>query len=80
MDVLKAKQTTKQQPFIPLVELAIPEHATVSEVATLVNRKPFQIVADLMEIGIFVTFKEQLDFEIISRVVRKYGFIAKKAV
>jgi hypothetical protein len=43
------------------------------------SQKPFQIVADVMQLGVFATVKQTLDFEIISRVARKYGFIAKRA-
>ena len=53
---------------------------TVSELATALAQKPFRIIADLMEIGVFASVKQELDFETISRVARKYGFTAKRAV
>ena len=40
--------------------------------------KASQIIADVMQLGFFVTAKP-LDFKIISSVARKYGFIAKRA-
>jgi hypothetical protein len=60
-------------------ELMVPELPTVAELAALLKVKPFQIIADLMQLGAFVTVKHQLDFVIISKVVRKYGLIAKRA-
>jgi translation initiation factor IF-2 len=52
---------------------------TVSQLAALLGKKPFQIIADLMEIGVFASANQSLDFEAISKVARQYGFIAKKA-
>jgi hypothetical protein len=67
-------------PLPPIVgELVIPEQTSVSDLARLLSQKPFQIVADLMQFGIFATFKQTLDFQTISSVARKYGFIAKRA-
>ena len=61
-------------------ELVIPEPISVAELARLLHQKPFQIVADLMQFGVFASAKQMLDFKTISSVARKYGFIAKRAV
>ena len=68
-------------PPLPRVigELAIPEQTSVMDLARLLSQKPFRIVADLMQFGVFATVKQTLDFESISSVARKYGFIAKRA-
>jgi hypothetical protein len=67
-------------PLPPIVgEIAIPEHASVLELATLLCQKPFQIVADLMQFGVFANVWQQLDFDTLSKVVRMYGFTAKRA-
>jgi Translation initiation factor IF-2, N-terminal region len=67
-------------PLPPVIgELVIPESASVLHLARLLSQKPFQIVADLMQLGVFATVKQTLDFEVISSVARKYGFIAKRA-
>jgi hypothetical protein len=60
-------------------EIVIPEQTSVLDLAKLLTQKPFQIVADVMQLGVFATVKQTLDFEIISSVARKYGFIAKRA-
>ena len=52
---------------------------TVSELAASLTQKPFQIIADLMELGVFANVKDEVDFDTISKIVRKYGFIAKRA-
>ncbi len=68
-------------PSLPPVigELVIPEPTSVSDLARLLNQKPFRIIADLMQFEIFfATAKQTLDFETISSVARKYGFIAKR--
>jgi Translation initiation factor IF-2, N-terminal region len=72
---------TTRAPLPPITgEMIIPAQMTVSELAAALSQKPFRIIADLIELGIFVTIKHQLDFDLISRVVRKYGFAAKQAV
>ena len=71
----------KQSAPLPPVkgEIIIPAQTTVSQLAALLSRKPFMIVADLMQMGVFANVWQLLGFETISRVARKYGFIAKKA-
>jgi len=89
IDVLESKAPSKpvapkSSPLVPLPpitgEMTVPAHMTVAELAAALAQKPFRIIADLMEIGVFAQVKQQLDFETISRVLRKYGFTAKRAV
>jgi len=60
-------------------EIIIPAVTTAGKLAALLGQKPYLIIADLMELGIFANVTELLDFEAISKVARKYGFIVKKA-
>lgn len=60
-------------------EMAVPSKMTVKELAAALSQKPYRIIANLLEIGVFATLSHQLDFDAISRVVRKYGFIARRA-
>ncbi len=79
---LKPKQQSPKHPapVPPIVgEIIIPEQTSVSQLAALLGQKAFQIIADVMELGVFATVKQPLDFKIISSVARKYGFIAKRA-
>jgi len=59
--------------------LVITEQTTALDLAILMGQKPFQIIADIMQLGGFVTLTESLDFKIISRVAQKHGFIAQRA-
>jgi hypothetical protein len=64
----------------PIVgELVIPEQTSVLDLAKMLGQKPFKIIADVMQLGGYVTVEQILDFNIISSVARKYGFIAKRA-
>ena len=71
----------KQAAPLPPVkgELIVSAEITVSKLATLLRQKPLLIVADLMQMGVFASGWQLLGFEAISRVSRKYGFIARKA-
>ncbi len=60
-------------------ELVIADQTTVSQLALLLGQKVFEIAADVIQLGFFVTAKDSLSFQIISSVARKYGFIAKPA-
>jgi len=78
---LKPKPHSPQHPapLPPLVgEIVIPEQTSASQLAALLGQKASEIIADVMQLGFFVTAKP-LDFKIISSVARKYGFIAKRA-
>jgi hypothetical protein len=73
-------QSFAPAPLPPVIgELVIPEQTSVLDLGRLLNQKPFRIIADLMQFGVFATVKQTLDFEVISSVARKYGFIAKRA-
>ena len=60
-------------------QIVVPAESTVAQLAAILGLKPFQIVADVMELGIFVTAQDPLSFEIISSVARKHGFFAIRA-
>jgi hypothetical protein len=89
MDVLKLKNQPMPQPLqniatpLPLPpiigEIMITEPMTVYDLATALKQKPFQIIADVMAFGVFVNVHQQIQFEIISGIARKYGFIVKNA-
>ncbi len=80
------KCETRQQsqhhlvPLPPIVgEIVVPAQASALQLAELLGHKVFVIIADLMELGVFATAKQPLDFKAISTVARKHGYIAKKA-
>src|SRR6185503_10877362 len=61
-----------------LGEIRVGRDTSVRELAALLEQKAFQIIADLMEIGIFANVNHNVDFDVITKVARKYGFIATK--
>ena len=78
----KAKPApTPPAPLPPIIgEMKVAEQMTVVELAAVLKQKPFKIIADLMELGVFANVHQQVAFEIITQVVRKYGYTAKKVV
>jgi translation initiation factor IF-2 len=46
----------------------------VRELAEKIGRKPFQVIADLMEIGVFATVNQPIEETIAKRVCAKHGF------
>jgi len=61
-------------------EVLIPDQVSVAQLAALLSQKPLVIIADLMQLGVFASVWQLLGFETISRIARKYGYIARKAV
>jgi translation initiation factor IF-2 len=46
----------------------------VRELAEQLKRKPFQLIADLMELGVFATVNQGIDEEVAKKVCAKHGF------
>jgi translation initiation factor IF-2 len=46
----------------------------VRELAEQLKRKPFQLIADLMELGVFANVNQAIDEEIAKKVCAKHGF------
>ncbi len=75
----KKMQAAIPAPLPPLMgELVIPDQTTVTQLAELLGQKPFQILADLMELGVFAAVNHVLEFKVVSDVARKYGYLAIK--
>jgi len=55
-------------------EMAIGDRLTIHELAALLKQTPYQIVADLMEFGVFARLEDQVGFGFLTKVLRKYGF------
>jgi len=43
------------------------------------REKPFRIIADLMETGVFANLNHELSFEAIAKVARRHGYTARRA-
>jgi len=75
-----AKPSTFQEPVLPppTGDILVSEKTSVRELAALVNQKPFKVIADLMELGVFAPVNQELDFATVSKVLRKYGYSARR--
>jgi|SRR5215469_3169545 len=79
---LKSKHPPQPHPDLSSVifgEIIVREQTTVWDLAELLGQQKSTIIADLMKLGIFITVWDSPDFEVISKVARKYGFITKRA-
>jgi hypothetical protein len=75
----KSKEPADESPSVPSIrEVVIPDQILVRELAKIAGQKPFKIIADLTEIGIFANVTQKIGFEAASRVLKKYGILAKK--
>ena len=72
------------QPMSPMSppkgDILVSTSTTVGDLAAMLGQKPFTIIADAMELGIFTTVKGRLEFEKMAQIARKYGFTARKAL
>lgn len=59
-------------------QISIPSGLSVRDLAALIGKKPFVIIGDLMQFGIFANMYQLLDFETAARVLAKYGYVAKR--
>lgn len=75
------RKTEPQKPaapkFVPpttgeLITLKPP--IVVRELAEQLNRKPFQLIADLMGLGVFATVNQSIDEQVAQKICAKYGF------
>lgn len=62
----------------PVREVAIADEVFVLELANIAGQKPFRIIADLMELGIFANVKQKVRFEAAAHILKKYGIAAKR--
>ncbi|HEV2392761.1 MAG TPA: hypothetical protein VG146_10410 [Verrucomicrobiae bacterium] len=63
----------------PIVgEVVVEDGMTARQLATVLKRSPYKVVADLMEAGVLATPGYQIPFDLISKVARKYGYLAKR--
>jgi hypothetical protein len=60
-------------------QIMVPAETTVYGLAALLGQKPIQIAMDLLELRVMAAADEVLSFEVISKVARKYGYMAVQA-
>ena len=54
------------------------DRMVVRDLAGVIGLKPFQVVADLLELKLFKSPDEEVDFEAASVVARKHGYRAER--
>ena len=68
----KETQDTEQKKI-----LNVSEFVTVAELANMIQVQPSQVIAKCLELGLFVTINQRLDFETIELVADEFGYTAK---
>ncbi len=58
-------------------ELHVSEFVTVNELANMMSINASEVIAKCLELGLFVTINQRLDFETIELVVDEFGYSAK---
>jgi hypothetical protein len=58
--------------------LFVSDHTNVKELAALLGQKPFKIIADAMQLGVFATVNQSLGFKASAQIAEKYGYAAKR--
>ncbi len=61
----------------PQNELLVSEFVTASEFAGMIGKPSSEIIAKCLELGLFVTINQRLDFETIELLAGEYGYNAK---
>jgi translation initiation factor IF-2 len=75
---VQSVRTTPEQPkFVPpetgeIITLKPP--IIIRDLAEQLKRKPFQLIADLMELGVFATVNQAVDETVAQKLCAKYGF------
>lgn len=54
--------------------LKLTEFVTVSELASMMDKSPTEIIATLMSVGIFASINQRLDAETLTMVAEEFGF------
>ncbi|MGD0536334.1 MAG: translation initiation factor IF-2 [Verrucomicrobiota bacterium] len=68
------RQSPQPAPEATGDEITLKPPIIVRDLAEQLRRKPFQLIADLMELGIFATVNQSLEPEIAQRLCAKYNF------
>jgi translation initiation factor IF-2 len=54
-------------------EVTLKPPVTVRDLADVIRRKPFQVIADLMELGIFANVNQTVETDVAQKVAAKHG-------
>ena len=62
----------------PEKRIYVPDYIEIRELAELLGLKPFKVVADALELGIFKYAEELIDFPTAAEIGKKHGFAVEK--
>lgn len=54
-------------------QIVVKPPIVVRELALLLNAKPFRLISELMEVGIFASMNQSIDEEVAQKIAAKYG-------
>ncbi len=57
--------------------LHVAEFVTGNELANMMNVQPSEVIAKCLELGLFVTINQRLDFETIELLADEFGYVAR---
>ena len=57
--------------------IQVEEPVTVAELATLLGRKPFHLIKELMDLGTFAAQKNELSGKDIEKLAARFGFAVR---
>ena len=60
-----------------LKKIQLSKPIVVRELSTVTGQKPFEIIADLRELGVFALVNSAVDFEVAAKVLEEYGYEAE---
>jgi translation initiation factor IF-2 len=67
-------------PGEPRRRLFVQDYIVVKELAELLGLRPFKVVADVMELGLFKHADEVIDFPTAALVGKKHGFALERVL
>ena len=76
------KQTARDllEPGQPGKRIFVPDFIAVKELAGLLELKPFRVVADVLELGIFRHADDLIDFSTAATIGKKHGFAVERVL
>ena len=74
------KRTTKGmlEPGDPDRRILVADYIEMKELAALLGLKPFKVVADVLELGVFKHADEWIDFATAAEVAIRHGVLAER--
>ena len=72
--IAEKKQEELEQEELEKGILKLTEFVTVSELASMMNVSPTEVISSCMQLGIFASINQRLDAETIQLVASEYGF------